>query len=428
MWSIDSIAARLIVLLVVCPVFVAGSSVALEQGDYSIDTKYIDSVVQSMVDDLYAKARQSGAKGVQTKYIRFEGIAWESPDGDIAGTSTVGAYLGGRVERALSEKSTVLSPEDSDQAKGFWGTIVRGSYKVGKAGVRVVLRMADKSSGSVISEVSRELGLEAFPGLSKSELLPPVSGEAQALGALISRALGGSESDFALRLSTDQGNYGSYVEGENLTIFLESDKDCHVRVYHVSMSDRKMALIFPNRSEQDGFLRAGQVRAVPGAMQDYAITVTKPYGVDAIFAVASLEPFGDEEALRAGWAKAEAASREKGRDESKDDDTWADDDSWDDDSWDDDSWDDDSWDDGGWWDDEDLEWTDNYVVRSNINDQQVEEVMAKGLMITKKPPSTGSTGSLEWGNGSPLSGAAPDSGQKGKARATCYFSTVQKLF
>ena len=417
--SIDPKAASLMVAGVLCLAF-GHSAVIPEPGSAAarssetVDIERLDSISREMVDQLYARAAESGVKGLQTRYVRFEGMGWESPKGVIAGTSALGALLGKRVELALSRKSTVLSPEDSDRAKGFLGTIVRGSYRVGKAGVRVFLRMVDRNSGSVLSEVSRELGLSAFPGVAQTELMPPASGEAEALGALISRALGGSTSEFAFRVSTDQGDFGSYVEGENLTIILESEKDCYVRVYHISWEERVMTLIFPNRSEQDGILNAGEVRRVPGVSYDYAFEVAKPYGVDAIVAVASLEPFGDESSLRAGWSQGSASREETSSTGTDDEDTeWGDDDT---------SWDDEEW----WGEDEDIDWVDDYVVESNIDEERVEEVMAKGLIITeKKKPASGG---IEWEGDSPFPSPEVGSSRKGLARATCYFVTVKRVF
>lgn len=182
-----------------------------------------------------------------------------------------------------------------------------------------------------------------------------------------------------------------------------------------------MTLIFPNRSEQDGVLKAGEVRRVPGASQDYAFEVTKPYGVDAIFAVASLKPFGDEEELRAGWSRdtghADGGGRESGSEpgdtgsegsqEAQGDTEWEEEEPW--------------------WETEDIDWVDGYVVESNIDEDRVEEVMAKGLIITKKKH-TGASGGLEWAESSPLTNALDGAGEQGTARATCYFITVQKLF
>ena len=77
----------------------------------------------------------------------MDGIGWESPNGDVVGSSPVGALLNNRLEAALSTRSTVLSPEDADGAKGIFGTIVRGAFKVIEAGVRVSLHLVDRNSG-----------------------------------------------------------------------------------------------------------------------------------------------------------------------------------------------------------------------------------------------------------------------------------------
>ena len=239
----------------------------------AVDTEKLDRILRDMVEDLYEKSAKSGAKGAQTQTIRFDGVGWESPDGHVGGTGTVGAYVSDRLEIALSTKADVLSPEETAGAKGFFGTLVKAVYKTGKSGVHLTLRMIDGSSGGVLSEVSRNLGYEMFPGMAVSDVEPPQSGEAEALGALVDKAVGGRASDFGLRVSTDRGSYGSYLEGEKLTVLIEAEKDCYVRVYHVAWEERTFTLLFPNKHEQDGFVEAGRVRAIPGEGMGYSFEV-----------------------------------------------------------------------------------------------------------------------------------------------------------
>ena len=361
----------------------------------TIDVARLDRAMQGMVDELYAKGAESGAKGFQTKYVRLEGIGWESPQGDVVGNSPVGVLLNNRLEAALSTRSTVLSPEDADGAKGIFGTIVRGAFKIIETGVRVSLRLVDRNSGSALSEVTRELGFDFFPGLARSDMLPPAAGEAEALGMLVNKALEGDESDFELRVSTDRGDFGTYAIGQKLYILVESDQDCHVRVYHLAWEERQMTLIFPNKSDQNDVLRAGEVRRIPGESSTYAFEVTIPYGVDAIIAVGSLGPFGDEAALAAKWSGDSSL--------------------------------DDSYDEGY---DENVEMEGDYLVESEVDEERVEEVVAKGLMLKHQQTSQDdvyeSDESYTESDSSSYETGVP-SGQEGKARATCYFVTVKAL-
>jgi hypothetical protein len=377
-----------------------------------VDLQKLDQILQSMVDELYSRAATSGAKGLQTKCVRFEGIGYESLEGVMEGSSALGALLQKRLELALSRNSVVLSPEESDGAKGFFGTVVRGGFRVVKSATHVTLRLLDGNTGNTLSEVSREFGLDLIPGLSRSDVEPPNGGEAKALGALVKKVVGGLTSDFKLRLSTDEGSFGTYTEGDKLTIILESEKDCYVRVYHVSWQERKLTLIFPNKSEQDGVLKASEVRRVPGELLNYSFEVSKPYGVDALVAVASLEPFGDENEVAAQWS-----GRSEPEGATQIESTWSDtsqvatapEDTTQLEA------------------QKGIERVGAYLERSNIDEQQLQTVVAKGLII--KEDTTGQqSAATDAIISTPLRNLANPTGRQGRARATCYFVTVERLF
>jgi len=360
-------------------------------GGATIDTEMLDRTLREMVDELYKGVAASGAKGTQTQTVRLEGVGWETPDGHIGGTSALGAYLGERLGIALSEKSEILSPSETRGAKGFFGTIVRAIYKISKAGVRLTLRMIDGSSGGVVSEVTRELGYEIFPGVGASDTTPPQSGEAEALAALVDKSVGGRSSDFGLRVSTDRGTYGSYVEGEKLTVLVEAEKDCYVRVYHVAWEERTFTLLFPNKMEPEGFLSAGQVRRIPGPGMGYSFEVAKPYGVDAIIAVASAEPFEDQEKVSSRLSdEGETADTTSSGVDS-------------------------------------VDTTNDYVEEKGVDEERFEEIVAKGLIIKEEPGSSGLGGVTDFRSQSLVPATQSPLGSSGKARATCYFVTIKKL-
>jgi len=377
-----------------------------------LDLQKLDQIMESMVDELYARASTSGAKGLQTKYVRFEGVGWESSEGVIAGNSTLGALLQQRLAAALSRKSVVLSPDESDVAKGFFGTVVRGGFGVLKSAVRVTLRMVDGNTGNVLSEVNREFGLGVLPGLGQPDIEPPNTAEAKELGALIKRVAGGVKSDFKLRVSTDQGSFGTYTEGEKLTIILEAEKDCYVRVYHVSWQERKLTLIFPNKTEQDGVLKAGEVRRIPGEFFKYSFEVSKPCGVDAIVAVASLEPFSDEGQVEAQWSgPSESGGNAETGSEAGDttqvqselgDTTQTP-------------------------TEKGIERVGNYLEKSNLDEGGLQDVVAKGLIIKEEDGAGQQSPGAGVSDARFLKFMPPELGP-GTARATCYFVTVQRLF
>jgi hypothetical protein len=67
--------------------------------------------------------------------------------------------------------------------------------------------------------------------------------------------------------------------------------------------------VYPNRSERNDFVRAGQVLTIPEPGADAAFIVSDPCGVDALIAVGSRIPFPDEAQVQAAFDGASDGSR-----------------------------------------------------------------------------------------------------------------------
>jgi hypothetical protein len=80
----------------------------------------------------------------------------------------------------------------------------------------------------------------------------------------------------------------TYIEGEQMTVYLLASKDCYVKVYHVD-AEGAMKLLFPNRYNKDNFLKANTEYVVP--KKPVSIVVEKPLGMESIWVQASGKPF-----------------------------------------------------------------------------------------------------------------------------------------
>jgi len=79
---------------------------------------------------------------------------------------------------------------------------------------------------------------------------------------------------------------GIYYEGENVTIFFQTSQDAYVAIY--SLDTRGNAtLLFPVDPRDNGFVRAGDVYAVPDRYDDYELYVSGPEGIEYVQAIAS---------------------------------------------------------------------------------------------------------------------------------------------
>lgn len=98
--------------------------------------------------------------------------------------------------------------------------------------------------------------------------------------------------DFGLEVWVDRGFGGTYREGEALIVFVRAERDCYVKLIHVSV-DGSMQLIFPNKFEIGNQLEAGRIYKIGGPGYGFAFTMKPPFGAETIRAVASTYQFAD---------------------------------------------------------------------------------------------------------------------------------------
>ena len=325
-----------------------------------------------------------GEKAARSGPTRLDGIAWESPEGLTVGTSGLGDYLNRQVGEAYSQRYSVASRTGGVGSRGSWGKLLSGAFRRVAGGIRLTLQLIDGMSDKKLSEVSKVLGFDLFPPELLQSIEPPDSESLLSLGRLVEESIG-SESAFGLRVWTDRGKNAAYAEGEALSVFLEAERDCHVRLYHVSLKDRRLTLIHPNQHARDDFVSGGAVVRIPSDPNAVVFEVAKPYGVDAIVAVASEAPFADEEQVSSEWDSAEGPMPNSNEGDA-----------------------------------DDLQYEDGYVFEDSLESDGIKGVLDRGLLVRPGNERNDETGATEGSN------AVVES--EGIARASCYFATVKKLF
>lgn len=81
-------------------------------------------------------------------------------------------------------------------------------------------------------------------------------------------------------------NDGVYYEGENVSVYFRADRDCYMAVYSIDTRGN-VNLLFPANRMDDGYVRGGEVYAIPGNNADYDLVVNGPEGMEVIQAIAS---------------------------------------------------------------------------------------------------------------------------------------------
>ena len=96
-------------------------------------------------------------------------------------------------------------------------------------------------------------------------------------------------SDFAINVWPDKGDGATYHYGENLRLFFNTDRDCYVTLIDID-SAGKQTVLFPNPAHPDNAVQAGRVYAFPGPRAAFTYDIVPPPGIEAIKAIATLQP------------------------------------------------------------------------------------------------------------------------------------------
>lgn len=97
-----------------------------------------------------------------------------------------------------------------------------------------------------------------------------------------------SVSKIRVNITTDKP---VYYEGEYVTVIVETDRDCYLKLYNVR-ADNQIFLIFPNEWAQNNLVRAGRF-TIPDSRDNFDYLVTGPFGIERIIAAASPHQFDD---------------------------------------------------------------------------------------------------------------------------------------
>lgn len=165
--------------------------------------------------------------------------------------------------------------------------IITGEFMLTGDTVYVTLRLVSESDGRILRPSNFTLsaadlkkdGVEIMPAgvdpdklIEEDKIIIPPTPPANA---------------FKIEAWPDSDTH-TYMVGDSMRINLLSSRDCYVKVYHIDVN-RKMQLLFPNRSERDNLLRANTPTIIPKGM--VSIIVEKPLGRESIWVMASTVQF-----------------------------------------------------------------------------------------------------------------------------------------
>jgi hypothetical protein len=95
------------------------------------------------------------------------------------------------------------------------------------------------------------------------------------------------DSSFKIALWTDRKDK-TYEMGEDIYLFFAANKNCHVKLIHIS-SDGEETVLLPNKYQKDNMAQGGYVYQIPSKSANYTFKAIEPLGEGIIKAVATSE-------------------------------------------------------------------------------------------------------------------------------------------
>ncbi len=154
--------------------------------------------------------------------------------------------------------------------------VVWGDYWHQSDRVVVNARMTGVN-GARLASATIEIPREAIPYTVRPPVLDPDISEPPVNG-------------IPIKIWTERGDGGLFVEGERLTAYVQADSDCYLRLLYRQV-DGQVIQIFPNRLSGDERVKSAQVYSIPDADDAFDYVIQAPFGVEYLIAVASATPF-----------------------------------------------------------------------------------------------------------------------------------------
>ncbi len=89
-----------------------------------------------------------------------------------------------------------------------------------------------------------------------------------------------------LELTTHLGDQQRFVSGDEIQFLLSLGQDAYIYMYYIDASDN-ITQILPNENQKSNFYRAGYFLTIPEYENLYRFTISKPFGKETIWVIAS---------------------------------------------------------------------------------------------------------------------------------------------
>ncbi|MEK7812171.1 MAG: DUF4384 domain-containing protein [Candidatus Desantisbacteria bacterium] len=212
---------------------------------------------------------------------------------DSAAGSSFSRYLRDKITEESLKQEKFSITEISKGVEGLDGELdllMEGNYWIIGDEVEIRLSLINGQKELIAKESVRVLISQIPSGLSiepVKDYSEKVKTQVAAFTSPISTA--SITTDLKVDLWVDKGNGATYQEGEKMQIFAKANKDCYLYLFYKNATGQILQ-IFPNYCQKDNLVKANQTYVVPDKQTSFEFKITPPFGIEAIKAIASLNP------------------------------------------------------------------------------------------------------------------------------------------
>ena len=89
-----------------------------------------------------------------------------------------------------------------------------------------------------------------------------------------------------MELTTHLGDQQQFVDGDEIQFLLSLGQDAYIYMYYIDAANN-ITQILPNENQQSNFYTAGYFLTIPEYENHYRFTISKPFGNESIWVLAS---------------------------------------------------------------------------------------------------------------------------------------------
>jgi hypothetical protein len=169
--------------------------------------------------------------------------------------------------------------------------ILSGTFFDAGTDVKVFLELQDVGSGASRGKVEATLSKADVPtGIS---ILPGNYADAVSVLEELGAIQNADAKDFKVKVWTDRGDGGTYLDGERMVVNFFASRDCYIRIFHIDVN-RQMKPIFPNQYFRDNSIKSKKLYRIPDSSYPFTFDLGEPFGTEFIKVIASTVAFTDK--------------------------------------------------------------------------------------------------------------------------------------